>query len=227
MSRNPPSDSRIIKERIMILRILAITLLLPFSVPAQSPPSDPMALRTQDAHQNLLIVADPYVSAGRYDGKFGKKSLYQAGIIAIDVYFRNDNDAPIRLNQDTIELSISLPGVSRQRLGVLSPEEVADRTLLKANAKPHVRRPFPFPGSGSGMGKSKAWNQMDAALQSVALSTDILPPHATTHGFLFFDLNHNFAAIHHAHLYIPDLSFMTDNKALFFFDIDLAAAQDQ
>jgi hypothetical protein len=63
---------------------------------------------------------------------------------------------------------------------------------------------------------------MTGALRSVALGTDVLPPHATTHGFLFFDMNHNFAAIRNTHLYIPDLAFMTDNKALFFFEVDLA-----
>ena len=65
---------------------------------------------------------------------------------------------------------------------------------------------------------------MTTTLRSVALGTDVLPPHATTHGFLFFDLNHDFGAIRNSHLYIPDLSFMTDNKALFFFEIDLADA---
>ncbi len=123
---------------------------------------------------------------------------------------------PIRLNLDTIRLVISLPGVERQRLEPLSPEEVANRALLKADANPKMRRPFPFPNSGGGNGKSKAWNQMDTLLRSVAVSSDVLPPHATTHGFLFFDLNHDFNAIHYTHLYIPDLSFMTDNKALFF-----------
>ena len=65
---------------------------------------------------------------------------------------------------------------------------------------------------------------MTTTLRSVALGTDVLPPHATTHGFIFFDLNHDFSAIHNSHLYIPDLSFMTDKKALFFFEIDFGEA---
>ena len=64
---------------------------------------------------------------------------------------------------------------------------------------------------------------MTTTLRSVALGTDVLPPHATTHGFLFFDMNHDFSGgVCNSHLYIPDLAFMTDNKALFFFEIDLA-----
>ena len=183
-----------------------------------------MALPTRDAHQNLTIIADPYVTTERYTAPFGKNSPYPAGIAAIDVYFRNDNSLPIRLNLNTIRLVVSIPGVDRQQLEPLSPEEVADRSLLKADANPKLHRPFPFPNSGSGNGKSKAWNEMDTLLRSVSISSDILPPHGTTHGFLFFDVNHDFKAIRYTHLYIPDLAFMTDNKALFFFEIDLGAA---
>jgi hypothetical protein len=206
----------------MLRTILAIVMLFPLGGLGQSAPPDPMSLRTRDAHQDLTIVADPYVRAARYSKEvFGKDSFYAAGIIAIDVYFKNDNNVPIRLNPATIQLVISQPEQEHQRLGALSPEEVADRTLLTANSNIRAHRPFPFPGSSSSSGHSKDWVEMTTTLRSVALGTDILPPHATTHGFLFFDLNHDFGAIHYAHLYIPDLSFMTDNKALFFFEIDL------
>jgi hypothetical protein len=209
----------------MLRAILTIVMLFPLGALGQSAPPDPMSLRARDAHQDLTIVADPYLKSERYSKEvFGKNSPYVAGIVAIDVYFRNDNTVPIRLNPGTIQLVISQPGQERQRLGPLSPEDVADRTLLTANANIRARRPFPFPGSSSTTGHSKDWTEMTTTLHSVALGTDILPPHATTHGFLFFDLNHDFSAIRNTHLYIPDLAFMTDNKALFFFEIDLGDA---
>lgn len=183
-----------------------------------------MSLRTRDVHEGLTIVADPYMRASRYSKDvFGKKSFYAAGIVAIDVYFRNDNNVPIRLNPETIQLVISQPGQDRQRLGPLSAEDVADRTLLTANSNIRAHRPFPFPEPSSG--HSKDWVEMTTTLRSVALGTDVLPPHATTHGFIFFDMNHDFDAIRNSHIYIPDLAFMTDNKALFFFEIDLADAR--
>ena len=207
----------------MLRTILLITLLFPLGAFGQNAPPDPLSLATRDAHQNLTIVADPYVRAARYSKDvFGKNSFYAAGIIAIEVYFRNDNNVPIRLNPQTIQLIISQPGQDRQRLGLLSPEDVADRTLLTANSNIRApRRPFPFPSSSSSSGHSKDWIEMTNTLRSVALGSDVLPPQATTHGFLFFDLNHDIDAIHNSHLYIPDLTFMTDNKALFFFEIDL------
>ena len=203
--------------------MLTIVLLLPLTAFGQSAPADPMSLPTRDAHQDLTVVADPYIRATRYNKEvFGKNSFYMAGIIAIDVYFKNDNNVPIRINPGTIQLVISQPDQARQRLGAISPEEVADRTLLTANSNIRAHRPFPFPGSSSGSGRSKDWTEMSSTLHSVALNTDVLPPHATTHGFLFFDMNHDFSAIRNSHLYIPDIAFMTDNKALLFFEIDLA-----
>ena len=209
----------------MVYRLLLLTLLWPLGAFAQTAQVDPLTLPKRDAHQNLTIAADPYVSADRYSkAEFGKTSPYEAGIVAINVYFRNDNDSPIRLNLDTILLIISVPRQDHEKLQPLTPEEVADRTLLKAGAKPPAtRRPFPFPGSGSASGKGKAWDEMNSTLRSLVLSTEVLPPHATAHGFLFFDVNHQFDAIRYSSVYIPDLIFMTDKKALLFFEIDLHA----
>ena len=109
------------KNRIMG-RILILILLLPLSAFAQIAQTDPLTLPTRDSHQNLLIVADPYLTADRYKGTFGKKSPHDAGIVAIDVYFRNDNDAPIRINPDTIELVVSPPDEQRQRLAPFLPK---------------------------------------------------------------------------------------------------------
>ena len=206
----------------MFSRLLILTLLCSPAAVAQTAGVDPPALKTRDTHQNLLIVADPYLGTDRYKASFGKKSPYESGIIGIEVYFRNDNDSPIRLNLETIRLVVSSPDADRQRLSPLSPEDVADRMLLKAHANPTVpRRPFPFPGSGVKSGNGKTWDEEASLLRSLVLSTEVLPPHATTHGFLFFDMNHQFDAIHNSHLYIPDLTYMIEKRPLFFFEIDL------
>jgi hypothetical protein len=61
-------------------------------------------------------------------------------------------------------------------------------------------------------------------LRTVVLGTDVLPPHATTHGIFFFDVNHDFDAVRDSQLYVPDLIYMTDHKALFYFEVDLGEA---
>ena len=214
---------RIIAIQNMLRATLTIVLLFPLGVPAQNAPSDPLSLRAREAHQNLTIAADPYLSPERYKKEmFGKTSPYLAGIVAIDVYFRNDSDLPIRVNPETMQLVVSQPDRERQHLNALSPEEVADRALLKGDSNISARRRFPIPIPSSDSKHSKEWTEMSTTLRSIALGTDVLAPHSTTHGFLFFDLNHDFDAIHFSHLYIPDLAFMTNHEALFFFEIDLA-----
>lgn len=216
------------KTILLLHATLGGALLFPAgTTPRQSTPAadTPLSLPARDAHQNLTVAADPYLSATRYKKEvFGKKSPYDAGIVAIDVYLKNDNDLPIRVNPETVELIISQPGLDRQRLGALSPEDVADRTLLtgNSNVKAPRRLPIPIPIPSSGSNHTKEWTEMTTALRAVALGTDLLGPHSTTHGFLFFDLNHDFGAIHNSRLYIPDLTFMTTHQALFFFEIDLA-----
>ncbi len=205
----------------MIPKIAALLLFLPLAASAQTASGGAAAPRPRDSHDNLTITVDPYINSERYKDTFGKDSPYPAGIIAVDVSFQNDNDGPVRVSLDTIRLVISLPGTSRQRLGSLSPEEVADRALLTGTSDPRPSPRLPLPGVNKNK-KNKEWNEMDTLLSSVALSTDSVPPHGTLHGFLYFDMDHDFSAIRTAHLYIPDLMFMTNKKALFYFEIDLA-----
>ena len=191
------------------------------SVPAKAGSLDPASLPARDSHQSLLVAADPYTSADRYKEKFSKHTPYEGGLIAIDIIFRNDNALPIRINLKTMQLLLSVPGYSRQRLEPLSPEEVADRVLAKPAKDPTPR--FPLPRVGPPPSKhDKNWEEFVAVVRSAALGTDLLPPHATTHGFVYFDIDRHYDWISNARLEIPDLAFMNDPKPLFFFEIDLA-----
>lgn len=193
----------------------------PASTQARTAAVDPVSLPARDSHQGLLIAAEPYTSADRYKDKFGKHTPYEGGLIAIDLFFRNDNDLPIRINLKTMQLLLSVPGYARQRLEPLSPEEVADRVLAKPAKDPTPR--FPVPRVGPPPSKhDKNWEEFAGSVRSAALSTDLLPPHATTHGFVYFDIDRRYDWISNARLEIPDLSFMNDAKPLFFFEIDLA-----
>ena len=192
------------------------------ATPANTGSTDPASLPARDSHQGLLVAADPYTSADRYKEKFGKNTPYDGGIVAIEVFFRNDNDSPIRINLQTMQLQIGTPGESRQRLAPLSPEEVADRTL----AKPKDPTPrFPVPRVGPPPAKhDKKWQEFAGTVRAAALNTDLLPPHATTHGFLYFDIDRRYDWLSNARLEIPDLAFMSGTKPLFFFEIDFSSS---
>jgi hypothetical protein len=165
------------------------------------------------------------VPAARYKDKFGKHTPYEAGILALEIYVRNDNDKPIRVNLSTVSLLFAETGQSRQKLSALSPEDVANRVFSKNPKDPKAQRlPLPLPGGVPRTGRGKEWDELDASLRSAAMSSDVLPPNATVHGFFYFDIDHHYDWLSNARFELPDLAFMLDKKALFFFEVDLAPA---
>jgi hypothetical protein len=202
----------------------ALTAVLIVNVSARAQ-TDPASLAAHDAHQGLLVSVNPYLSAEQSKAKFAKHTPYEGGVLALEVYFKNDNDTPIRLNLTTIRLVFAGPADSRQRLEPLSPEDVADLTLLKQRKDPSQQRPrLPFPGRTGRPNRDKEWDQFAGALRSAAMPTEVLAPHSITHGFFYFDVDHHFDLLSNARFEVPDLSFLGDKKPLFFFEIDLAPA---
>jgi len=61
---------------------------------------------------------------------------------------------------------------------------------------------------------------MEPMIQSLVLSTAVLPPHATTHGFLFYDMDHQFDAIRYSSCTSRTFS-LDGQKGALFFEIDL------
>src|SRR6266851_3568230 len=117
------------------------------AVPVQK---DPASLSARDSHDGLLVAVDPWTNAAQYKARFKKHTPMDAGVAAIDVYFRNDTDKLIRINVDTIRLIYAPPDGDRQKLFPLAPEDVADLVLHPGSAKdPSIPRPrLPIPGRG-------------------------------------------------------------------------------
>ncbi len=61
-----------------------------------------------DSHQGFTVAADPILKADEYKSRFGKKNPYDAGIIAIDAYFRNDTDKPVQIKLEDIRLTMAV-----------------------------------------------------------------------------------------------------------------------
>ncbi len=187
--------------------------------------TDSASLPARESHDGLVISADPYHEEARYKDRFGKKNPYDAGIVAIEVFFRNDNDRPIRVGLEGIRLILKPEGHDRQRLLPLTPEDVTDQIVNPAGAKnptaPRVPLPRPIPRSSRG----KDWQKIDNALQAVALSGDLVPPHGTLHGFLYFDVDDHYDWVYSGTLYFPDLKLIPEQKPLFYFEVSLAPAR--
>jgi hypothetical protein len=205
---------------------IALAALLFCVAPLARAQSDPASLPARDMHEGLLVAADPYTDAGRYKARFGKKNPYEAGIMAVEVFFRNANDKPIRLSLEAIRLLLKPLGVDRQKLGALAVEDVADRILNKDKPDPTARRKtIPVPGRGPKKSRGKEWDELVASLHSGAFETDLLPPRSTVYGIFFFDIDSHYEWVPYARLYIPDLKFMDTSKPLLYFELDLGVAR--
>ncbi len=198
-------------------------LLAALPLSAQTP-ADPATMPAHDSHQSFTVAVLPYVSPQRYTDKFGKHTPRDAGIVGLDVYFRNDNDMPVRLNLQTVRLVFEAPGQPHQKLPPLTAEEVADNVMLTPAKDPTQRKRLPTIGTGLKPSRDKNWQEFDALLRSVSMAADIIGPHTTVHGFFYFDIDGQYDQLSAARLDVPDLSFMGANTPLLFFEIDIAPA---
>ena len=186
---------------------------------------DPASLPAHESHQGVTVAVKPLITEASYKAQFGGRTPYEAGIVALEVFFRNDNDKPIRVNLGNMRLLVSRPGESLQRIEPLSAEEVANRVLLNAPSDPRrPRLPNPLGNRGANSARDKNWQELAGRLRAAGVKSDLLGPKSTVSGFLFFDVNHHYDWLSSARLDVPDLAFMLDNQALFFFQVDLAPA---
>lgn len=193
-----------------------IVLALLGAVAAQQP--DIASLPARDAHEGLTVAADPYADAARSKGRFGKKHPVGVGLLAIEVFFRNDNDQAIRVELAQMRLVLEPPGRPRQGLEPLPFDEVMELLLAK---QPDARRPT-IPGRVTSPPRGKDWVKLEELLRPMMLEMDVLPPRSLAHGFVFFNLNRRFDLLPYASLYIPELLFLRDQKPLLFFEVHLA-----
>ncbi len=172
----------------------------------------------QDHHEGLTISADSYTDTNRAKEKFGKANPVPLGILPVEVFLSNETPQPIRVNMDTIQLTVHFDSGRQEAVDWLPVEEVA-----KAIAHPHgpaaPKQPrFPI---GVQTGTDKKVDQLTDILHPFALEAEVIPPLGKLRGFLFFDLNHEMSLAEHSSLYVPDVTNDTDKKPLMFFEVDL------
>ena len=206
-------------------QILLAAAVCSLTVGAAGAQANQASLLARDAHEGVTISADPYQDEARYKERFGKKNPYKVGILAVEVFIRNDNDKPIRLKLESVRLMLAVPGAERQRLRAMAVEEVVERVLGKGGSQANKPRPpIPIPGRGPSTGRGKDRDELEMMLRTVAYENDILPPRSTVKGFFFFDMDGHYDWVEYARLYVTDLKFMHNNQALLYFEVDLAPA---
>lgn len=175
-----------------------------------------------ETHEGLTISAQPWTDAALYKEKFPKKNPFGAGIVAMQVVFRNDSNESLKVSLDRIRLSFQIDEDNRQELQSLTPAQVADEVLkpaAKDPAKSRVRIPLPV---SIPRNKDKNWTELEQQAEVAGVPASVIAPHSTVQGLLYFDLQGQLDLLSAAHLYVPDITVMEENRSLTYFEIDLS-----
>ncbi len=191
------------------------------------PQQSPLRTASLESHEGLTISATPWTEPSKYKEKFPKKSPYSAGVLAVQVSFRNDSDDSIKVDLSRIRLTVNIDAENKQELPSLSPAELAQAVLRPGGKDPSKRQRLPIPVTIPKSGKDKNWDELQKEAQDAGVPTAVIAPHSTVQGLLYFDLQNQFDLLETAHFYVPDLVFMRGNRALTYFDIDLSQRGSQ
>src|SRR5258708_4744967 len=107
----------------LILPLFALSLMTCARGSAQQPSS--LKTTSLESHEGMTITARPWTDPALYKEKFPKKSPFAAGIIAVQVVFRNDSDDSMKINLERIRLNLTLSEEDHQALYPPTSEEAA------------------------------------------------------------------------------------------------------
>ena len=190
--------------------------------PAQAPSSSRSNSAATDSHQGFTVSADPYTDADRAKKTFGKADPYKAGILAIDVSFKNDLNAPVHVDLSTISLDVKEPSGQHSRLSVLRVGVVAGRIAHPQGPSSPKPRHFPVPLTGGNLpGTDSKTRDMEDKLTPLSLQSDVVPPNGTLHGMIFFDVEGHFDVVPRSSLYVPDVKSVASETSMIYFEVPL------
>jgi len=212
------------RKLIFLLSLSAFLFLFANKVATQQP--TPLKTSALESHEGMTITARPWTDPGLYKQKFHKKSPYAAGIVAVQVAFRNDSDDRMKVNLERIRLNVTLAEEDRQALNPLTSEQATD-VIMKPGAKNVTQRRFPIPLGGPKVGHDKKWIEVEQELRDAGVRASIVAPHSAVQGLLYFDLRNQFDLLNTAHLYFPEVVAIEKNHPLMYFEIDLSRATER
>ncbi len=210
------------KKLLAVVVVVACGILLGRTATGQQ--AKPLRTSILDAHEGVTIGVEPWTQASRYKERFPKKSPFAAGIVALKLSIRNDNDEAVKLTLRRIRLLVQLDAENRQELEALTADDVADAVMLRQSGKdPTARRlPIPLPINRPKPTRDKNWEEFRGDCQNAGIPSGVIGAHSTMEGLVYFDLRGELDLLQTARLYVPDLQKMTSQEAISYFDIDFS-----
>ncbi|HEY5069635.1 MAG TPA: hypothetical protein VII37_07595, partial [Candidatus Acidoferrum sp.] len=140
----------------------------------------------------------------------------------MQVVFRNDSNESMKVSLDRIRLSFQVDEDHRQELQALTSGQVADEVLKPGGKDPSKSRSrIPLPVSIP-HNNDKHWTELQQQVDAAGVPANVIAPHSTVQGLLYFDLQGQFDLLNGAHLYVPDVVVMENNRSLTYFEIELS-----
>src|SRR5216684_1446932 len=208
----------------IFLLLLAISLMAATQGASQKPASIKTA--SLESHEGVTITARTWTDPALYKEKFPKKSPFAAGIIAVQVVFRNDSDDSMKINLERIRLNVALSEEDHQSLYPLTSEEAADVITHPGSKNVTIKR-LPIPLGGPKIGHDKKWMEVEQSMRDAGVQASVVAPHRTVQGLLYFDLRSQFELLNTAHLYVPEIVDIEKNRGLMYFEIDLSRSAER
>ena len=212
--------------RKLVISLAIPALVLPAGVPGAAQQPDSLKTSSLESHEGMTVTARPWTSAALYKEKFPKNSPYAAGIVAVQVAFRNDSDDSMKINLERIRLNVILSEDDKQALYPITSEHAAD-VITAPSTKDLTRKRLPIPLGGPKVGKDKKWIEVEKMIREAGVQASVVAPHSTVQGLLYFDLRSQFDLLNTARLYVPEVVAIEKNHGLMYFEIDLSRPSGQ
>ena len=199
--------------------LLTLTAVHPALAGYKAKPWAPKGVEAYPARlssEKITIAVEPMHNDELASQVFDSKSMVTAGIMPLAIVVFNDNEFPIEIEADPMELI-----VEGERLRTLVPVEVLRRVFPKAASTVVGSR------GPSTKRLSRDSNPTLDDLENKFFSSKVIPAHGKGGGFLYLDVPRRpdlSGFLSGAQVYIPEIIRKDTGANMIFFEIDLKPA---
>jgi hypothetical protein len=173
--------------------------------------------RAVQTSQGVTVAVDPQFRDNLAAQVFDKNDIVSRGIMPVAIIVFNDNDHPVEINGNSIELILG-----GEHIRSLTPDQFIPALFKKGASKLGGLNPLP---RGTSVDTTTADAQED--FEHKFLASKLVPPHVSAGGFLYFRVPQSPTLpeqLSSATVYIPDLVRSDNNTRLMYFEIEVKPA---